>query len=85
MTLVLKLRMLTVQLVYAVKHWKELVRKATVTYSIEAALEGQDIGRQITVHQKNENKQKIKSLKPSSDLAQSSISTQDSLKFSSSK
>ena len=39
-SLVLKLRMLTVKLVYAIKRWKELVKKATATFTISNALLG---------------------------------------------
>ena len=38
--MVLKLRMLTVKLVYAIKRWKELVKKATATFTISNALLG---------------------------------------------
>lgn len=75
MALILKLRMLTVQLVYAVKSWKEMVNRATATFTIENALKGCDIGRQITIKEKNETKQKIKSYKTSSNLTHYSAST----------
>ena len=39
-TLILKLRMLTVRLVYAVKRWKELMKRATATFTISNALRG---------------------------------------------
>ena len=54
--MILKLRMLTVQLVYAVKRWKSMVMRATATFTIENALRGKDIGRQITVHEHNETR-----------------------------
>lgn len=38
MSLVLKLRMLTVKLVYAVKKWKDMVKRATATFTIGNAL-----------------------------------------------
>ena len=82
MALVLKLRMLAVQLVYAVKRWKSMVARATATFTIENALKGKDIGKVITVQESNETKQKIKSLRPSSDvLAHSSVSTQATSSF----
>ena len=67
--------MLTVKLVYAVKRWKELVKRATATFTIENALQGQEIGKNKTMIEKNESTQKIYSLKPSSDIATSSVST----------
>ena len=48
-TLILLLRMLTVKLVYAVKRWKELVKRATATFTISNALEGQEIGKNMTL------------------------------------
>ena len=43
--LVLKLRMLTVQLVFAVKRWKDMVMRATATFTVENARRGMDIGK----------------------------------------
>ena len=74
--LILKLRHLTVKLVYAIKSWKEMVKRATATFTIADASKGQDIGKQLTIQEKNMAKQVIKCLKFSSDLpAQSSLST----------
>jgi len=84
MALILKLRMLTVQLVYAIKRWKEMVKRATATFTIGEALLGKEIGRYPTMQEKNERTQKILSLKPSSDMTQASMSTQDSQQFTSS-
>lgn len=54
--LILRLRMLTVKLVYAVKNWKEMVKRATATFTIGEALQGKDIGRYPTVQEKNESR-----------------------------
>ena len=73
--LIIKLRILTVKLVYAIKSWKEMVKRATATFTVADASKGQDIGKQITIQEKNEAKQ-IMRVKPSSDrTAQSSLST----------
>jgi|FrelakmetLWP11LW_1041352.scaffolds.fasta_scaffold243314_1 hypothetical protein len=48
--------MLTVKLVYAVKNWKEMVKRATATFTIGEALQGKDIGRYPTVQEKNESR-----------------------------
>ena len=70
--------MLTVKLVYAIKNWKEMVKRSTATFTISEALQGKDLGRYYTVQEKNESRQKITSLKPSSDLTADSMSTQES-------
>ena len=76
--------MLTVKLVYAIKNWKEMVKRSTATFTISEALQGKDLGRYYTVQEKNESRQKITSLKPSSDLTADSMSTQESYQFSTS-
>ena len=38
--LIIKFRMLTVKLVYAIKSWKEMVKRATATYTIGDASKG---------------------------------------------
>ena len=68
MVLVLRLRMSTVHLVDAIKHWKTMVKRATATFTIENALLGKDIGRHLTIQEKNESKMQIKSLRGSSSM-----------------
>ena len=63
--LVLKLRMLTVQLVYAVRRWKELVKRATATFSLGQARHGTDLGRHVSALKRNEGRQQIQSLQTS--------------------
>ena len=55
--LVLKLRMLTVQLVYAVRRWKELVHRASATFTLGQARDGTDVGRQVSALERNETRQ----------------------------
>ena len=55
-SLILKLRMLTVKLVHAVKRWKEQVKRATATFTVENALQGQEIGKIKTIIGKNESR-----------------------------
>lgn len=47
-TTIQKLRMLTVKIVFAVKRWKELIKRATATFTVGQAREGTDVGRQVT-------------------------------------
>ena len=83
--LVLKLRMLTVQLVFAVKRWKDMVMRATATFTVENARRGMDIGKQITILEKNEENQLIKSLRTSSGYASSSRQRPQTTNFKSAR
>ena len=52
-----------------------MIKRATATFTIRNALQGQDLGRQLTIDQKQEAKLKVTSLIPSSKTAHSSKST----------
>lgn len=64
--LMLKLRLLTTRLVLSVRTWKEMLQRATATFSTEDALCDQQIGKVVRAKNKRENTQRIKGLRASS-------------------
>ena len=68
--LLLAIRVLTVKLTDTVKRWKSMLQRATATFDIEDAWQGNKIGMVMYKDERIEKRQLYSSLKPSSRLDQ---------------
>ena len=70
MRLILAIRVLTVKLTDTVKRWKSMLHRATATFTVDDAWQGNKIGMVIYKDERIEKRQLYSSLKPSSRLDQ---------------